>query len=550
MKRTLQAIALLCGASLLLAGCAKDADGKKTTAGTKAPITLTMFTVDSSEDLPFTDPVAAEITKRTGVTLSVDHPVAGDTQAIPLMLASGEYPDLIFAKGATTKLIEAGAIIPLDEYIEKYGKNIKALYGDQINRLKNTPADPKTYTVGCFEIKKAILEPNGTFQIQHAVLKELGYPKINTFADYEAALKSYIAKYPTIDGQKTIGLSLLIDTWQWYIDLSNPGNYTIGLPDDGQWTVDPKTMKATYKFLNPELYQYYRWLNKLNAEGLLDPESFTQKEDVWKAKIASGRVLGIAYPNWGYGDSRTALVQAGKPERTYAYLSVVADSKYQDPTMKDYGYTGGWGIAISSTCKDPRRAFEFLDWYCSEEAQILVNWGIKDVNYTVVDGKRVVPAEEQKRADTDPDYAKKTGVGRWLYPFPQAGNAAQDKNGDWMTRTSRARIIANYLPVEKETLKAYGAEMWTEMFPSSESLGVSKHGQVWQYALPQDVNEKVTAADEYVKGALAKLVLGKPEEFDAQQAAIIKRLTDMGMGDCGDQLSTLIEQKLAMWAGK
>ena len=64
-------------------------------------------------------------------------------------------------------------------------------------------------------------------QLQHAVLKELGYPQINTLEDYENALKAYMKKFPTIDGKKTIGLSLLIDTWQWYIDLSNPSGYLI-----------------------------------------------------------------------------------------------------------------------------------------------------------------------------------------------------------------------------------------------------------------------------------------------------------------------------------
>jgi len=72
---------------------------------------------------------------------------------------------------------------------------------------------------------------------------------------------------------------------------------------------------------------------------LLDPESFTQKEDVWEAKIASGRVLGIAYPRWGYGDARTSLIQQGMPERTYAYIPIVADKKYKSPMLKDYGFS-------------------------------------------------------------------------------------------------------------------------------------------------------------------------------------------------------------------
>ncbi len=547
MKRFLQvAVLIICATSVIFAAGKKE---KAASTDSSGPITFSFFTSDATEDMLWNDPVAQEITKRTGVTLEVERPVAGDTQAIPLMIASGEYPDIIFAKGDLTKLIDAEAVIPLDDLIEQYGQNLKDLYGDQLVRLRNSPSDPHIYSVGTYGVKQAILETAGTMQLQHAVLKELGYPEIKTLEDYENALRAYMKKYPTINGQKTIGLSLLIDTWQWYIDLSNPGNYTIGYPDDGQWIVD-SNLNARYKFLDPEISQYYKWLNKLNAEGLLDPESFTQKEDVWKSKIASGRVLGIAYPNWGYGDARTSLIQNGQPERTYAYLPVTAGEKYKDPSLKDYGFSGGWGIAISSSCKDPVRAFKFLDWFCSEEAQILVNWGIENVNYVIKDGKRVVPAEEQNRADTDPDYSKKTGVGRWIHPFPQRGTAALDKNGDFITRTSRQRLIDNYLPVEKETLAAYGVQMWVDLFPTSEELGVSKHGQVWQYALPPELNEKVTAADEYVKTALAQCVLAKPADFEAKWAELQKKLKDMGMEQAGVELTGIIGEKMKLWGVK
>jgi putative aldouronate transport system substrate-binding protein len=537
----------------LTTGCSTK---KEKQINDKGPITFTFFTSDAVEDMPFTDPVAQEIAKRTGVTLEVDHPVAGDTQAVPLMMASGEYDDLIYAKGELTKLIDANAIIPLDDYvdpksnhinlIEKYGKNMKDLYGDQLVKLKN--ADGHIYSFGTYDVKKSILQTSGTLQIQHAVLQELGYPKINSLNDYANVLRTYMKKYPTIDGKTTIGLSLLIDTWQWYIDLSNPGGYVLGYPDDGQWIVDRKTNTAQYKFLKKDIWYYYKWLNKLNEEGILDPESFTQKEDVWKAKIASGRVLGIAYPNWGYNDARQSLISAGKPERTYAYLPITADnSKYKDPSLFDPGFSGGWGIGISTSCKDPIRAFKFIDWMCSENTQILTNWGIKDINYIIENGKRIVSSEEQHQADTDPDYARKTGVGRWVYPFPERGSGAVDKNGDWITRTSKQRIIDNYLPVEKKTLAAYGAEMWVDLFPSTNELGKTAYGQLWQYTLPSDVNEKLTVADEYVKNALAQCVLCKPSDFDKKWNEMQQHLRDIGMDTAGDEVTALIKAKLKLW---
>ena len=550
MKRAIAVsltLGLLC--VLALAGCGNRTGGGASTAGTTTPITFTFYNADAVEDMDFNDPVAKKITEATGVTLKIDHPVAGDTQTLALMIASGNYADLIYAKGDLAALIEADAVIPLDDLIEKRGTNIKKLYGDQLQRLRNTTEDPHIYNFGTYGVVSGMWATDGSMQLQHAVLKDQGYPRMQTLADYERAIKNYMAKYPTINGQKTIGLSLRIDTWQWIIDLGNTANYLIGYPDDGEWIVDQNTLEAYFKFLNPDMKLWYKWLNRMYAEGILDPESFTQKEDEWQAKIASGRVLGIAYPSWGYTNARTSLVADGMPERTYAYLPIVADERFSSGLLRSGGFSGGYGIAISKSCKDPERAFDFIDWMCSEEAQILLNWGIEGVNYNVVNGIRVVPPEEQHFKETDTDYGKKTGVGRWSYPFPQYGTGYIDSTGNWITTASPETIKQNYLPVEKETLAAYGAEMWTDLFPSPESLGVSKHGVAWLYTLTPELNAKVTEADDYTKLTLSSLVVGKPEDFEAGWDRYVQGLRDRGIEEANRALTALARDKVKLWGG-
>src|SRR5690625_5890377 len=61
------------------------------------PITLTMFNADG-EEKDFDDLVAQKITEKTGVILELDYPVGGNEEAIPLLIAIGEYPVHIFAK--------------------------------------------------------------------------------------------------------------------------------------------------------------------------------------------------------------------------------------------------------------------------------------------------------------------------------------------------------------------------------------------------------------------------------------------------------------------
>ena len=75
-------------------------------------------------------------------------------------------------------------------------------------KLRNSTEDPHIYSVGTYDIKEQILETSGTMQLQHAVLKELGYPKITTLDEYADAIRKYMAAHPQINGQKTIGLSL------------------------------------------------------------------------------------------------------------------------------------------------------------------------------------------------------------------------------------------------------------------------------------------------------------------------------------------------------
>ncbi len=503
------------------------------------PITFTMYTSDLTESLPFDDPVAREITKKTGVILDLQYPKRSNADSISLMLVNNSYPDLIFVKNDLARFIKNKAVIPLDGYIEKYGQNMKKLYGSEIVKLRYSLEDSSIYNVGTYELKRTINELSGNMQLQNAVLKEFGYPKVTTLEDYENIMQAYINKYPEINGHKTIGLSLLTDDWYWYVGLSNPGNYVLGLPDDGQWIVNQDSLESTYKFLYPEMKIFYKWLNKIYHKGLLDPESFTQTHDMWKNKLSGGYVLGTTYAYWGLTEIKKELENSGMTDRTLAYLPVTAGKSYMDPSLKDYGYSGGWGIAISVDCKDPVKAFKFLDWMCSEEAQILTNWGFEGIDYLYDShGKRYSITVS----------SKKNGVGLWLYPFPQGGTGYFDSTGNPLGKSQRETVIAEYNYAEKETLKAYGAETWTELFPQPEDLGVSKHGQIWQYPLNAKSTAIIDNADNFVKSSLIEMILGPEADFDLAWEKMQTELREMGVEEVGLEVTELIKNKKELWS--
>lgn len=537
----------------LFSGCTpkKVTPAPATAVEDKSPITITFYNADgNAKSSTFSDAVAKEITKETGVTLKIDYPVAGNTTTrIPLMIASGQYPDIIYAKGDTPKMVEAGALIPLDKMIAT-APNIKSVYGKYLSRLKFSLDDPQIYTLGAYGVDSALWNPGGLLAIQHAVLKDQAYPKIQTMKEYEDAIAAYMKKYPTINGQKTIGLSLLADDWKWLISVGNPASSALGSPDNGEWAIDNNTNVATYKFMQPDMKEYFRVLNDMNAKGLLDPESFTQKTDAYLAKLSTGRVLAIADATWDYQTAITSLVKAGTPERSWATLPIELNSTYKNASMTNQGYGGSTGVGITTSCKNPTRVMAFLEWLASDKAQILNNWGIEGTDYTIVDGKRVVSAADQTMKNTDPDYSVKTGVGLYSYPFTQRGDGVKDPSGQNYTTASTDTIVKNYNAAEKETLTGYGVKMWKDLYPQSSEFKEPAYGAAWLTNIPSDsqLNITLTKGDAESQKRLPEAILATPANFDKVWDTYQANLKKIGMVKAGEDFTKLLQDKVKLWA--
>ena len=114
---------------------------QETTQESLEPVTFTFYSADGLEDT-WTDPVAQMITEKTGVTLKMDYPADSNDNRIELMVATGEYPDFVFAKGSVSTLIRNDALIDMSDLIDEYGPNIKKLYGDEYENLRYSSEDP------------------------------------------------------------------------------------------------------------------------------------------------------------------------------------------------------------------------------------------------------------------------------------------------------------------------------------------------------------------------------------------------------------------------
>jgi putative aldouronate transport system substrate-binding protein len=544
-------VTLICMTMFNMTGCTK-AEKYDTSEAENSKITvLTLYNEDGNFDGEFPDnPVLKKIEQKTGVRIKFELPVGDSSQYVDLMVASGEYPDLVNAKGNQQKLISAGALLNLKEYINKYGQNIKRFYGDDLIKFKGGTDIEGIFYLACYGREETRLAPRVGFQLQHQVVKELGYPKLTTLKDYETAIKAYKEKHPTVDGQPTVGLSLIADDWRWMVSVGNSASNAIGLPDDGQWYIDNKTKKATFKFMLPEIKEYFKWLNHMNDIDLLDPDSFVQKYDQYKEKIESGRVLALSDALWEYNEAEKVLVAEKKYDKTYGMYPLVIDSKYKFSDFRETPENIDYGIGISKSCEDPEKALKFLDWICSDEAQVLINWGVEGINYNIVNGKRVVPDEEWIKRNEDSDYVKRTGIGMFGYPFPQWAAGKKDSTGQFYNPVTEDTITKNYNPEEKETLKAYGKSIWKDFYPQKDQLPKSDWGDAWQINIPQNSELSViyNKCNSIMKEEIPRAVLSKPSEFDGVWEDIIKKLKEAGVDQANIDFTQLVEERIKQQA--
>lgn len=239
------------------------------------------------------------------------------------MIANDEYPDMIYAKGSATDLYQAGALIDMTDLIEKYGPNIKKMYGAEMEKLKWSQDDPGIYQLSYAGVNQKTLTTGGSCQIQWAALKENDYKYPKTLDEYEKMIKSYLAAHPkTEDGLDMIGITMSASDWHWMITLGNPaGLIADASPDNGQWIIDDE-YNVHYKHVTDEEKEYFKWLCRMYNEGILDPNFATQTDDDYIAKVASGRVVAITDAEWHYSQCEATLVADGKVDQTYVGLPV------------------------------------------------------------------------------------------------------------------------------------------------------------------------------------------------------------------------------------
>ncbi len=517
------------------------------------PVTFTYFLRDSGVAPADNNPFINKIQELTGVTIKFEYLVGDLDEKLGVMMAGGEYPDLIFAGDSATKLMSSGAFIPLEDLLPNY-PNLWAMYKDTIEQQKQE--DGHVYQLEMYTYLNndgvtsapPIFEASIGFFIQKAVLEWAGYPEVKTLDDYFKLIEDYMAENPTIDGVPTKGFEILNDGWRNW-GLINEPQCLMGASNDGAMFVD--TTKTPYESsfyqISDEAHTFYKKLNEMYNKGVINAECLTQSYDQYISNITTGSVLGFFDQRWNFQNGELLLKNDGKYDKTYVAVPVTLNGVQDGYVDGSNGLpTGSNGIGISVNCKNPERVLAYLDWLLQREVQDYLRWGVEgtDWNYNEAKNDRTLTAEAREiRRDTamardltGNELAKYT-PGWWgLYAD---GNAAT-------TEQSAEEYMAQQSEYDQEFLKAYNIQYPAQLL--SAPIIRPAYYPIWSMNLGDGseasvVNEKIT--DLCVK-SFSRMVLAKDEtEYESLWSTF---LSDFG-GLNTDALKTEVDKQIAAKMG-
>ncbi len=511
---------------LSLASCKKDpgtTDPDKSGGADSGPLTIRVYNSMAATQPSKDHKIYKLIEKELGVKFEFEFLVGEAKEKAGIMIAGGDYPDLLGLAGEQSGLqeyIDAEALIPLEDYIDKY-PNLKKHYGPIYNQIKD-PASGHVYVMPNYGVTSGTYYQNESygpaFWIQAAVLKEFGYPKIETLDEWFDVIQQYMKKYPEINGQKTIGFEILTDpSKDW--PLRNAPAQLSGHPNDGGVVVD-NNVAQIYAHLDISK-RYFKKLNEMYNAGVVDPECFTNNFDTYISKISSGRVLGLYDQRWNFQMGYNSIIDQKMYERQYVPVPVTFDKDIQDWYLTYPSINVNSGYAISTSCKDPDRIMKALDTLLEEKWQKILQWGIEGEDYMVDENGMFYRTQEQ-RDNSKRDEWKLANWAESLLQFcPKLEGSYSDGNA-----TSPGSQPGEYFDsldeVAKEVLSAYNVKTQGLLF------GIPPENPVYfpcyTISIPVGTDEQVTdqKLKDYAFSNLPKIISSKPSEFEG----LWKKYTD------------------------
>lgn len=334
------------------------------------PITLTAW-IEGGADTDWSQNVfLKEIEEKANIKLEViSTPSSDSLEKRNLMLAGDDYPDLLLTDWTAilTKsdimqfAVKEGIFLPITEYVDKYGNNMKRIFDENpAYREGSTAPDGEIYGFARFsECYHCSAYPK--IYLRQDWMDKLNLEMPTNTEELREVLRAFVNEDPNGNGEKDeIGL-IGATTWNTPVEFALMGmsfqtvkpDFWLSLGADGE-SVEFSPSTDAYR-------EGLRYIKSLYDEGLIDPTSFTQKEDIMAQTVRTEpHVVGMYvcdHAAMGYDNSDPVEAE------NYQILIPVAgpDGFRRQGQNANEGTITGFEAVITDKCQYPEAAFRLID---------------------------------------------------------------------------------------------------------------------------------------------------------------------------------------------
>lgn len=327
---------------------------------------------------------------KVGITVKfVAVPRAEEVNKVQLMMSSGTAADIMLCY--TNSIVEGffndGGTIDLAPYIDgdDQAKNLKEYVGEDCLAIGRNKDDAQW----SIPARRSTTASSNMF-IRKDWLDALNMEVPTTVDELYTVLQAFKEKNP--DGKKDVKAS----AFGACTKAGDPAGlmsraFLKSVADEKTFAIDNGSA-ADLIYTDEGFGEYFKWMNKIYNNGLMDPEYYANitNDNLMKEDFVNGK-LGVFESNVNYNvDSlRGSLLKTLQETNPKAdIISIPPMKNVNDGKVYNNGYPiNGAFVFIPQTCKNVEASLTYLDWLATKEGGFTVFHGLEGINFKYDENK-------------------------------------------------------------------------------------------------------------------------------------------------------------------
>ena len=355
-------------------------------ASAEDPVTISIYLQMPSDFVPEDNLFVEQIEKACNIKIEWQMPpINSYTESLNLMVADGNYPDIIQFPGKSNpgylSCLESEVLIPLDDLLPNYENLINYVDPTSYTALRDTAPDGKLYGIA----RNTIVRQDG-FLVRKDWMDNVGIEMpengIMTKQEFYDLLYAFTYKDPDGNGQNdTYGLIDNCTNGELYPFIT----YAFGVngwqkhEGESEW----EYMSEIYCQEHDSYKQALAYTAKLWQDGLIDPVWPNTIGNAFRDRFYTGNA-GVARFFGGWINTYENELKKNFPDAEVVYLVGVSNDEGECKAVSTFAGNiySFYSLSINAEGKEDA-CLRMFDYLLSDEGWDLMNYGVKGVSYDV-----------------------------------------------------------------------------------------------------------------------------------------------------------------------